>query len=335
MNSNIDHINVLDSKDAFFAYPLLFKPILKDRIWGGKKLATLGKELSSESIGESWELSMVENDFSVVENGLYKNETIKTLIDSYPEAILGKSITNQFGKQFPLLFKFLDAKSDLSIQLHPNDELAKKRHNSFGKTEMWYIMQADENARIILGFKEDSSSEEYLENLNNKTLPSILKEYKVKKGDVFFIETGTIHAIGAGILLAEIQQTSDITYRVYDWDRVDENGNSRELHVDLALEAINYQKQNPEILYNKVENNENLLVSCDFFTSNLIPLNGTKEIDNSNDLFYVYICTEGNFEVQFETQTMNFKEGDTILIPAAMQNYVLKGNATLLQIFIK
>ena len=126
MNSNIDHINVLDSKDAFFAYPLLFKPILKDRIWGGKKLATLGKELSSESIGESWELSMVENDFSVVENGLYKNETIKTLIDSYPEAILGKSITNQFGKQFPLLFKFLDAKSDLSIQLHPNDELAKK-----------------------------------------------------------------------------------------------------------------------------------------------------------------------------------------------------------------
>ena len=335
MNSNIDHINVLDSKDAFFAYPLLFKPILKDRIWGGKKLATLGKELSSESIGESWELSMVENDFSVVENGLYKNETIKTLIDSYPEAILGKSITNQFGKQFPLLFKFLDAKSDLSIQLHPNDELAKKRHNSFGKTEMWYIMQADENARIILGFKEDSSSEEYLENLNNKTLPSILKEYKVKKGDVFFIETGTVHAIGAGILLAEIQQTSDITYRVYDWDRVDENGNSRELHVDLALEAINYQKQNPEILYNKVENNENLLVSCDFFTSNLIPLNGTKEIDKSNDLFYVYICAEGKFEVQFETQTMNFKEGDTILIPAAMQNYVLKGNATLLEIFIK
>ena len=335
MNSNIDHINVLDSKDAFFAYPLLFKPILKDRIWGGKKLATLGKELSSESIGESWELSMVENDFSVVENGLYKNETIKTLIDSYPEAILGKSITNQFGKQFPLLFKFLDAKSDLSIQLHPNDELAKKRHNSFGKTEMWYIMQADENARIILGFKEDSSSEEYLENLNNKTLPSILKEYKVKKGDVFFIETGTIHAIGAGILLAEIQQTSDITYRVYDWDRVDENGNSRELHVDLALEAINYQKQNPEILYDKVENNENLLVSCDFFTSNLIPLNGTKEIDKSNDLFYVYICAEGKFEVQFENQTMNFKEGDTILIPAAMQNYVLKGNATLLEIFIK
>lgn len=335
MNSNINHINVLDSKEAFFAYPLLFKPILKDRIWGGKKLATLGKELSSESIGESWELSMVENDLSIVENGLYKNETIKTLIDFFPEAILGKSITDKFGKQFPLLFKFLDARSDLSIQLHPNDELAKKRHNSFGKTEMWYIMQADENARIILGFKENSSSEEYLKNLNNNTLPSILKEYKVKKGDVFFIETGTIHAIGAGILLAEIQQTSDITYRVYDWDRVDENGNSRELHVDLALEAINYQKQNPEIVYQKIENNENLLVSCDFFTTHLIPLNGTKNIDKSNDLFYVYICTEGSFEIQFESQTMNFKEGDTILIPAALQQFVLKGNATLLEIFIK
>lgn len=335
MNSNSNHINVLDSKEAFIAYPLLFKPILKDRIWGGEKLATLGKELTSETTGESWELSMVENDLSVVENGLYRNETIKTLIDNFSLEILGNSITKRFGNQFPLLFKFLDAKSDLSIQLHPNDQLAKKRHNSFGKTEMWYIMQADENARIILGFKEDSSSEEYLEHLENKSLPTILKEYKVKKGDVFFIETGTIHAIGGGILLAEIQQTSDITYRVYDWDRVDDNGNSRELHVDLALEAINYQKQNPEVIHTKIDNQENRLVSCDFFTTNLIPLNGALGINKSNELFYVYICTEGNFEIAYDSKVSKFKEGDTVLIPANLKDYTLKGEATLLEIFIK
>ncbi|WP_255497852.1 type I phosphomannose isomerase catalytic subunit [Flavobacterium sp. I3-2] len=335
MNSNSNNINILDSKEVFIAYPLLFKPILKNRIWGGNKLATLGKELTSETTGESWELSMVENDLSVVANGLYTNETIKTLIDNFSVEILGDSITKRFGKQFPLLFKFLDAKSDLSIQLHPNDELAKKRHNSFGKTEMWYIMQADENARIILGFKENSSSEEYLEHLEKKSLPTILKEYKVKKGDVFFIETGTIHAIGGGILLAEIQQTSDITYRVYDWDRVDENGNSRELHVDLALEAINYQKQNPEIVHSKTENQENRLVSCDFFTTNLIPLNGALGINKSNELFYVYICTEGNFEIVYNSKTLKFKKGDTILIPAELKDYTLKGEATLLEIFIK
>lgn len=335
MNSSNKHINSTSDKGVFSAYPLLFKPILKNRIWGGKKLATLGKNITSDSIGESWELSMVEHDLSVVENGLYKNETIKSLIDTFPEFILGNSIISKFGHQFPLLFKFLDAKTDLSIQLHPNDDLAKKRHNSLGKTEMWYIMQADENARIILGFQENSSSEEYLKHLENKSLPSILKEYNVKKGDVFFIETGTIHAIGGGILLAEIQQTSDITYRVYDWDRVDENGNSRELHIDLALEAINYQKQSPQILYDKIDNKDNLLVACDFFTTNLIPLSGTKSIKKEEDLFYVYICTEGSFEIEFESQILKFKEGDTVLIPAAMQEFTLNGKATLLEIFIK
>ena len=334
MNSDFTNINTLN-KDAFKAYPLLFKPILKDRIWGGKKLANLGKQIASETTGESWELSMVENDLSVIVNGMYKNETIQSIITSHPNEVLGSSILQKFGIQFPLLFKFLDAKSDLSIQLHPNDELAKKRHNSFGKTEMWYIMQADDDARIILGFKEDSSSEEYLQHLESKTLPSILKEYKAKKGDVFFIETGTIHAIGAGILLAEIQQTSDITYRVYDWDRVDENGNSRELHVDLALEAINYNKKDSEIVHKKNPNQENLLVTCDFFTTNLIPLNGTLSINKLNDLFYVYICTEGEFEIEFNSQKLSFKAGDTVLIPAAMDKFSLAGNATLLEIFIK
>lgn len=334
MNSNFTDINKLH-KEAFQAYPLLFTPILKDRIWGGEKLTTIGKNVVSKTTGESWELSMVEDNLSIIENGIYKNNTIKALIDVFSNQILGENIIQKFGHTFPLLFKFLDAKSDLSIQLHPNDKLAKKHHNSLGKTEMWYIMQADENARVILGFKENSSSEEYLKHLDQKTLPTILKEYKVKKGDVFFIETGTIHAIGAGILLAEIQQTSDITYRVYDWDRVDENGNSRELHIDLALQAINYNKLEPEIKYSKVLNTENLLVNSNFFTTNFIPLEGTLQKSKTNKMFYVYICTEGSFEVEYNNVKSTFKSGDTVLIPAIMQDFILRGNAILLEIFIK
>ena len=223
-------------------YPLTFYPILKERIWGGTKLKTyLNKPISSEITGESWELSTVPSDVSVVKNGLFKGKNLNELIDLYPEEMLGKSVFARFGKQFPLLFKYLDAREDLSIQLHPNDELAKARHNSFGKTEMWYVMQADENARLIVGFKEDSSREEYLHHIENKKLISLLNEVPVKKGDVFFLETGTIHAIGAGIVIAEIQQTSDVTYRIYDWDRVDANGNERELHTEFALDAINYK----------------------------------------------------------------------------------------------
>jgi len=192
-------------------YPLQFEPILKERIWGGTKLKTLlNKPITSEITGESWEISTVENDVSVVANGDFKGKTLNEVIDLYPAEVLGVKVYNQFGKQFPLLFKYLDAREDLSIQLHPNDELAKKRHNSFGKTEMWYVMQADENARLIVGFKEKSSPEEYLSHLNNKTLLDILDTKKVQSGDVFMLETGTIHAIGAGTVIAEIQQTSDI-----------------------------------------------------------------------------------------------------------------------------
>jgi mannose-6-phosphate isomerase len=226
-------------------YPLQFTPILKERIWGGTKLKSeLDKPITSETVGESWEISTVDDNISVVTNGILAGKSLLDLIDSSPESILGFEVYKKFGKQFPLLFKYLDARQDLSIQVHPNDELAKKRHNSFGKTEMWYIMQADENARIIVGFKEESNANTYIENLKNKTLLSILDDIKVKTGDVFFLETGTVHAIGAGLVVAEIQQTSDITYRIYDFDRVDAQGNERELHVDLALDAINYNKTN-------------------------------------------------------------------------------------------
>ena len=316
-------------------YPIVFEPILKERIWGGTKLKTeFNKNITSEITGESWELSNVKGDVSVISNGEYEGKSLNDLISEFPEAILGAKIYKQFGTEFPLLFKFIDAKEDLSIQVHPNDELAKKRHNSFGKTEMWYVMQADENARIVVGFKENSSKEEYVENLENKSLLSILKEVPVKKGDVFFLETGTIHAIGAGIVIAEIQQTSDITYRVYDWDRVDAEGKSRELHIDLALDAINYHTTDTEKVYSKEENKSNLVVNCPYFTTNYFPLNGEVSVKKTNDSFTVYMCMEGNFDLELNGRQWSYKKGDTILIPAALKNFNLNGNAILLEIYI-
>jgi mannose-6-phosphate isomerase len=319
----------------FQAYPLQFEPILKYRIWGGTKLQSLlNKPIISQNTGESWEISTVEGDISIVKNGAFTGQSLQELIQKYPIEILGENVFERFGNQFPLLFKFLDAKEDLSIQLHPNDQLAKKRHNSLGKTEMWYVMQAEQNARIIVGFKKESSSEEYLQHLRNKTLPSILNEIIVKKGDVFFLETGTIHAIGAGIVIAEIQQTSDITYRVYDWDRVDANGKSRELHIDLALEAINYNLLKAEKSYNKQENTSNEIVDCLFFKTNYIPLNGKMKFTSKSDTFRVFMCTEGQFELQCDAFKSNYTKGDTLLIPAIMNNYDLEGKASLLEIYI-
>lgn len=316
-------------------YPLTFEPIFKERIWGGTKLKDyLNKPISSEITGESWELSTVPESISVVNNGNFKGKNLNELIDLYPKEILGKEVFNQFGKQFPLLFKYLDAREDLSIQLHPNDELAKARHNSFGKTEMWYVMQADENARLIVGFKENSSKEAYLQKLESNNLLSLLKEIPVKKGDVFLLETGTIHAIGAGIVIAEIQQTSDITYRIYDWDRVDANGKGRELHTELALDAINYKSTSSKKEYRATENKSTSLVDCPFFKTNIIPLNGEILIDKKDDSFMVLMCTEGSFELIFEDQKYTYQTGDTVLIPAVLTSFMLKGKTTILQITV-
>lgn len=316
-------------------YPLQFEPILKDRIWGGTKLKTyLNKPIASEITGESWEISTVENDVSIIANGVFKGKSLNELINDFSEQVLGTKVFEQFGKQFPLLFKYLDAREDLSIQVHPNDELAAKRHNSFGKTEMWYVMQADDEARLIVGFKEKSSSEEYIKHLENKTLLSILDTKKVKKGDVFFLETGTVHAIGAGTVIAEIQQTSDITYRLYDFDRVDANGNTRELHVDLALEAINYDKVEAQKEYLKIENTSNEVVDCSYFTTNFIPLNGNLNVNKNQNSFTVYMCVDGDFELILNEEKYSYKKGDTVLIPASLTDFQLSGKGSLLEIYI-
>jgi mannose-6-phosphate isomerase len=316
-------------------YPLQFNPILKERIWGGEKLRTiLNKNITSKITGESWELSTVEGDVSVIANGDLKGKSLLEIIEQNPEELLGKSVYERFGKQFPLLFKYLDAREDLSIQVHPNDQLAKERHNSFGKTEMWYVMQADADARIIVGFKEDSNKEAYVENLNNKTLVSILDDVKAKPGDVFFLETGTVHAIGAGLVIAEIQQTSDITYRLYDFDRVDAQGNKRELHIDLALDAINYKKVDTQKNYTKNSNVSNLVVDCPYFTTSFIPLDAQTTISKDGESFTVYMCVEGEFEISYENFTQNYLKGDTVLVPASIKNFNLSGKASLLEIYI-
>ena len=316
-------------------YPLTFEPIYKERIWGGTKLKDfLNKSFKNNRIGESWELSTVANDVSVVSNGKFAGLNLNELIEKYPTEILGTKSVEKFGLEFPLLFKFLDAKEDLSIQVHPNDELAKLRHNSFGKTEMWFVMQADENSRLVVGFKNKTNKNDYLKHLEDKTLVAILNEMSVKKGDTFFLETGTVHAIGAGILIAEIQQTSDITYRLYDWDRKDANGKGRELHNDLAVDAINYEETNTKVQYKKKTNESVNLVDCPFFTTNILEVSGNYNWKKKKDSFTVFMCTEGSFVLVTSNSNSEFKKGDTVLIPAIMDEFQIIGETSLLEITI-
>lgn len=316
-------------------YPLQFDPIFKERLWGGSKLKTvLDKSISSHKIGESWEISTVEGDVSTIANGVMKGKLLTEAIQEFPLEILGTIVYERFGNQFPLLFKYLDAKEDLSVQVHPNDLLAKKRHNSFGKTEMWYLVQADSDARLIVGFKEEMSQSSYIQNLVNKTLLATLDEIKVQQGDVFLIETGTIHAIGAGTVIAEIQQTSDITYRLYDFDRVDSDGNLRELHVDLALDAINYNTVSSQRQYQKNRNQSNPVVDCPYFTTQFIPLDGQLNVLKTGATFTVYMCVDGQFEIVLDEQHYSYSKGDTILVPAVLTEFQLVGKASILEIYI-
>ncbi|MFK5890873.1 MAG: mannose-6-phosphate isomerase [Flavobacteriaceae bacterium] len=321
------------------AYPLKFKPILQEKIWGGTKLKTLLKKDSDKNnIGESWEVSAVDNNISIVANGSYKGLTLNNLIKTYKTDLLGDKVFEAFGLDFPLLIKFIDAKTALSIQLHPNDTLAKKRHNSFGKTEMWYVMQADKNAELIVGFKKATDKATYLEYLKKNKIADLLNADVVKEGDVYFIPTGRIHAIGAGVLLAEIQQTSDITYRIYDWDRKDSSGKGRELHTDLALEAIDYKaKETYKTDYKAVTNKVSPVINCPYFTTNIINLDGEIHLDNSQkDSFVIYMCTKGEAIIHYAEKQMTICVGETILIPACLKNLVLNSQeeSVLLEVYI-
>jgi len=322
----------------YLDYPIKFQPILKDKIWGGTKLKQLlNKDSDSLNVGESWEISDVEGDTSVVVNGVLKNRSLKSLLETFKADLIGKRNYDVFGNKFPLLIKFLDAKADLSIQLHPNDQLAAKRHNSFGKTEMWYVLQADEAANLIVGFNKKMTPKDYLKHLEDKTLTKILNFDVVKTGDTYFIEVGRLHAIGAGVLLAEIQQTSDITYRVYDWDRVDNEGNKRELHNDLAIDAIDFNmKDDFRIDYSNSINKTNQMISCKYFTTNYIKIKDQKlDKINDHDSFIIYMCVDGEAIIKTDTAKEQIIKGETILLPAAITSFEISAkNGTLLEVYV-
>ena len=303
-------------------YPFKFEPILKKIIWGGNEICKFKNLPPQEGIGESWEISQVKQDISVVQDGTLKGKNLTELIDEFGAQLLGKHVIEQFGNKFPLLIKFIDARDNLSIQVHPNDALAQERHQPFGKTEMSYVISAQEGAGLYSGFSQQITPDEYVKRVENNTFMDVLQFHPVKAGDVFFLPAGRVHAIGKGIFIAEIQQTSDITYRIYDYNRKDANGKGRELHTELAKDAIDYTVYpDYKTQYQLKSNDETPLVSCKYFTTNLLDL--TQPIKREvakNDSFSILMCMDGRATLTdnngYKTE---IKQGDTFLIPANTQ----------------
>ena len=320
-------------------YPLKFEPILKDKIWGGNKLKNIfNKKAISDKLGESWELSGYEGDESVITNGFLAGNNLSELIEIYMGDLVGDKIYDNYGLTFPLLFKLIDANENLSIQVHPGDELAAERHNSYGKTEMWYVVDADPGAELIIGFKNDCNRDEYLYALEDDEIEKLLQKVLVKKGDVFFIPAGLVHAIGKGVVVAEIQQCSDITYRIYDYNRTDDQGNERELHTDQALDAINFSaSKNPKTQYKSLLNEITSLVDCEYFTTNIIRFDEAVTRNYGTiDSFVVYMCLEGNFAIEFNEEKTIVNKGDTVLIPASLNELglITDCETILLEIYV-
>ncbi len=320
-------------------YPLRFSPVYCYRIWGGEKLKTvLNKEYEEDSIGESWEISDVEQYETLVSEGNLKGATLKEIIKKFKGDFLGESVYKQFGNEFPLLIKFIDAKTPLSIQVHPDDALAKERHNSFGKNEMWVVMDSEKEAELIVGFNTKLNKEEYSNHINNNTITEVLNTEKVKKGDVFYIPAGRVHAIGAGVLLAEIQQTSNVTYRIFDYNRVDPQTNQqRELHTDLALDAINFDLFDEyKTHYNLETNSSNHLVHSPFFKTNIIKIKGILKRDYSLlDSFVILMCLDGFANIITEVGNYTIQQGETILLPATIKNIVIQANeAEIIEVYM-
>jgi mannose-6-phosphate isomerase len=321
-------------------YPLTFETIFKEKLWGGQKIKrVLGKDYGNlKNCGETWELSGVSGNVSTVNNGPLSGQKLDQLIKEYGPELLGHRIARQYGTEFPLLIKFIDADQDLSIQVHPDDTLAEKRHQSKGKTEMWYVLQADSGASLISGFNQPLDRNKYLEYFESGRLMELLNREVVHKDDVFFLPAGRVHTIGKGLLIAEIQQTSDITYRIYDFDRVDDQGNKRELHVEQALDAIDF-KQYPDYKasYQDQKDQPVNLVSCPYFTTNKIWISEPLIRDFTNfDGFKIYIGLEGKTDLIWEKGTSNIQKGDVVLVPASIEKYRLEtsGTGMLLESYI-
>ena len=322
-------------------YPFTFQPILKKIIWGGSDICPFkGITPVQEGIGESWELSHVDGNFSVVAEGELAGKSLDELIQTYGKQLVGGQVMERFGTRFPLLIKFIDARDNLSIQVHPDDELAKARHNSFGKTEMWYVIKAAPGAALYSGFSKQIDADEYVERVKNNTFMDVLQRYDVAEGDVFFLPAGRVHAIGAGCFIAEIQQTSNITYRIYDYNRKDANGNTRELHTELAKDAIDYTLYPDYRTHYKAHTNATIeLASCKYFTTNLLDIDVTMTRDFSElDSFVVYICMGGSATLQDNKgNKLQIHQGQTVLIPADTTSVTLipTPSAKFMETYIK
>lgn len=318
--------------------PLKFSDILKPVIWGGDELCKFkGVTPQLSGIGESWEISQVEGDVSVVTEGEYQGKTLTEVIEAEGAALMGKHVFEKFGTTFPLLIKFIDARDNLSIQVHPDDELAKERHNSFGKTEMWYVISATEGAGLYSGFSQQITPDEYVERVENSTITDVLQFHKAAAGDVYYLPAGRVHAIGSGLMIAEIQQTSNITYRIYDYNRTDKEGNPRELHTSLAKDAIDYKLYSDlKTDYTPEVDKSVSLVESNYFTTNLIEVKSSVEVSIAErDSFVIYICMEGSAVITNQDgEETTIKQGETILVPASTAKLTIVGDAKIMESYI-
>lgn len=318
--------------------PLKFNAFLKQTIWGGNKIIPF-KHLDSqlENVGESWEISGVKNHQTIVSEGEYVGRALNEVVEELKGKLVGESNYEQFGNEFPLLIKFIDARQDLSIQVHPTDEIAKKQGKSRGKTEMWYIMDSDKDAHLRSGLKKKITPAEYKEMVENDTILDAIADYSVKEGDCFFLPAGRIHSIGKGCFLAEIQQTSDVTYRIYDFKRKDKNGNYRELHTDLAAECINYEVLNDyRTVYTSQKNQGVSLVHCPYFHTAVYDLDEPMTLDYSElDSFVILIGVKGEGTiVDNEGNETSLRAGETILIPATTNELKVNGTVKFLETYV-
>lgn len=324
-------------------YPIKFNPIIKERVWGGDRLVKYFEKDygAGKAVGESWELSSVKDDISVAVNGFLKGNTLVEILETYMSEISGDKLYEKFGNEFPILIKLLDINEKLSVQVHPDDKTAMERHNSYGKAECWYVMDAEKEATIYLGFSKDISREELLERCKSETLHEVMNVIHPKKGDFLYLEPGTIHAASGGILIAEIQQTSDVTYRIYDWGRENNPETKREMHLDLALDIINYkQLQLSEKVYRKsvAESISDTINLTDNSYFKVDEINITGRVVKHNltmNGFVVYVAISGDTLISYENGAEVIEAGETILIPAALENYSmekLNGECRLLEV---
>ena len=323
-------------------YPLLFEPNLHTIVWGGNQLRPYkGLEPSNEPIGESWEVSAVPTSTSIVSNGVYAGNDLITVINENPDAILGKKVNEKYNGKLPLLVKFIDAKRDLSIQVHPNDEMAMREHGKMGKSEMWYVIKADEGAHLYAGFKQEITPEEYQQRIADSTITDVLADHKVKAGDVFYLPAGRVHAICGGILLAEVQQSSDVTYRIFDYNRPGMDGKPRELHTELAAKALDYHViDNYRTDYVESSNKAVQIIDSPYFRVRVMEVSKQFHRDlRKYDSFVISMCIEGDCKIRVRStgEEILLKQGNSTLIPAAIADYDIipqSGKTRILDAFI-